>query len=216
MQGDYGACQLIQPKASKTEVKHKRLVMQANLAWEIGRTEMNWSGARVKHMKSGKAQMKFTLKNAMTGKFLHDTGDDDGRCELDDNDDSANACWIFRPHDPLADEFQAETTQFVIENYHTGRILHPAAAEVVDSEEDKEVCADALELVTVLENERDRLAPEPKRQRVDPPASPMPGANVAAAPAAAAAAAPNNLPAATADSTGGAAVGAFSGMDKGL
>jgi hypothetical protein len=137
MQGDYSTCQLIQLKTSKTEVKHKRLVMQANLAWEIGRTEMNWSGARVQHMKSGKAQMKFTLKNAMTGKFLHDTGDDDGRCELHDKNDSANACWIFRPHNPLADEFQAETTQFVIENYHTGRSLHPAAAEVVDSEAER-------------------------------------------------------------------------------
>eukprot|EP01047_Picozoa_sp_COSAG01_P066665 COSAG01_NODE_9248_length_2504_cov_13.146778_1_plen_602_part_01 len=68
-----------------------------------------------------------------------------------------------------ANALRASSRVAMVKELHAAKASYRAAKARADlsgaTEEDKEVCADALELVTVLENERDRLAPEPKRQR---------------------------------------------------
>jgi hypothetical protein len=94
---------------------------RADFTWEVEVPQMLWSGSAVRHSNDGRT-MLFSLKDSMSGKFLHES--DDGTCFFDDGDDTEEAQWSLQPFDEDTEEFLFDRTPFAIRNAKTKRVLH--------------------------------------------------------------------------------------------
>jgi hypothetical protein len=106
---------MIRPRDEANAVGTDRVCLRADIAWEVGRNRMKWSGAPVKH---GKNVMAVTLKHVMTGLFLHST--DGGATMFSESDDVETALWTLQPFDDFTLNFNADETLFIVKNRSTG------------------------------------------------------------------------------------------------
>ena len=98
-----------------------RVSARADLTWEIEMPMMKWSGSSVQRLK-GDTQQYFSLKDAMSGRFL--VQQDDGSIIFSDNDDTPMAHWELQAFDRDTSFFKFNHTTFLIQNRATKKILH--------------------------------------------------------------------------------------------
>lgn len=94
--------------------------------WQLEVPVMTWSGSTVRN----EPHKVYSLKEAVSGRFLRARKDVEGALEFGDTDDTPLAHWRLKPLDEATTAFQFERTKFMLQNASTGWVVH--ISETVD------------------------------------------------------------------------------------
>jgi hypothetical protein len=109
--------------------------LRADLLWQLNMPTMQWCGKAVQH--SAREPTSFSLRDGISGGFLYqDSGQSGQPLSFQDTDNDPGCHWILVPFEEDTEDFATETTQFYIQNAHSGFRLSKGSALDGSSDDD--------------------------------------------------------------------------------